>query len=160
MPLGERVLKYLAFIDLVLFSEMVELLLAGILVMFTPVWFMHISEALHALNVISTYHICWLYLENWDLFHNYLDWFFLDLFLKLRAFGNVFFEAMISQVILDLFIGAYATLRRGCLWGRRCFYQDFWEQFWVDTTYGKLWLWVRLLSIWEILWSKLDVGDL
>ena len=160
MPLGERVLTNLAFIGLVLFSEMIRLLLTSVLIMLAPVWFIHLSEALHALNGISTYHVGWLYLDNWDLFHNHLDRFFLDLLLKLRAFGNVLFKAMISQVILNLFICAYSTLRRGCLWRRGLFNNNFWEQFQVVTTYGRLWLWIRLLSIWEILWSKLNVGNL
>ena len=64
MPLGERVLTNLAFIDLVLFSEMIRLLLASVLVMIAPVGFKHLSEALHALNRISTYHVGWLYLDN------------------------------------------------------------------------------------------------
>ena len=62
--LGARVQTNSAAVELVLFSEKVRLLLAGVLVMLAPVGFMHLSEALHALNGISTYHVGWLYLDN------------------------------------------------------------------------------------------------
>ena len=51
-------------VELVLFSEKVRLLLAGVLVMLAPVGFMHLSEALHALDGIPTYSVGRLYLND------------------------------------------------------------------------------------------------
>jgi hypothetical protein len=62
--LGGRVQTNSAAVELVLFSEMVGPLLTSVLVMLAPVGFMHLSEALHALDGISTYHVGWLYLDN------------------------------------------------------------------------------------------------
>jgi hypothetical protein len=64
MSLGERVQTNLAVIELVFFSEKVRLLLTGVLIMLAPVGFMHLSEALHALNRISTYSVGRLYLND------------------------------------------------------------------------------------------------